>query len=93
MRKCPAAVWVVRGEGASPPRAILAATDFSEASRPAMEQAWWLAGLSGATLYVLHTIDERDTPNDAFEKLAAGTSRQTLRRQIRKRAASRRSRT
>ena len=54
-----------------------------------MERAWWLAGLSGATLYVLHTIDERDTPDNAFEKLAAGTSRQTLRRQIRKRASER----
>lgn len=89
VRKCPAAVWVVRGEGVAAPRAILAATDFSDASRPAMEQAWWLAGLSGATLYVMHTIDERDTPDNAFEKLAAGTSRQTLRRQIRKRAGER----
>ncbi len=89
VRKCPATVWVVRGERASPPQAILATTDFSDASRRAVEQALWLAAQSAATLYVLHVIDERDSPDDAFEKLAAATSRQSLRRRIRGQAKQR----
>ncbi len=89
VRKCPAAVWVVRGERAAPPRAILTATDFSDPSRRAVEYAWWLASQSAATLYVLHAIDEGDTPDNAFQTLAAGTSRQTLRRQIRSGAGRR----
>jgi nucleotide-binding universal stress UspA family protein len=83
VRKCPATVWVVRGERAEPPATILAAMDFSDVSRQAVEQALWLARQSAATLYVLHVIDERDTPEDAFDRLSAGTSRQSLRRQIR----------
>jgi len=86
VRKCPSSVWVVRSEQAEPPKIILAPTDFSEISRRAVEQAAWLAGLSQATLYVLHVIDGTDTPDNAFEKLSAGTTRQSLRRQIRKRA-------
>jgi universal stress protein E len=82
-------VWVVRGEGAPPPQTILATTDFSDASRRAVEQALWLAGQSAATLYVLHVIDEKDTPERAFEKLAAGTSRQSLRRRVRGQAGQR----
>jgi nucleotide-binding universal stress UspA family protein len=89
VRNCPATVWVARVELASPPKTILATTDFSDVSRRAVEQALWLAGQSAATLYVLHVINGTDTPEDAFEKLAAGTLRQTLRRQIR-RAANRR---
>jgi nucleotide-binding universal stress UspA family protein len=83
VRKCPSSVWVVRKEPATPPRAILATTDFSAASRLAVEQALWLAGQAGATLYVLHVLDTDDMPEDAFDQLAAGTSRQSLRRQVR----------
>jgi nucleotide-binding universal stress UspA family protein len=89
VRKCPSSVWVVRGESATPPRAMLAPTDFSEVSRRALEQAIWLANQAGATLYVLHVIDADDMPEDAFDKIAAGTSPQSLRRQLRGQAKDR----
>jgi nucleotide-binding universal stress UspA family protein len=89
VRKCPSSVWVVRKEPAAPPRAILAPTDFSPASRLAVEQALWLAGQAAATLYVLHVIDAHGLPGNAFDMLAAGTSRQSLRRQVRGQAQQR----
>ena len=54
---------------------ILFATDFSEASAGAAEQAIYLAGLTGANLHVLHVIDELAesqrvmVPSEAFQTL------------------------
>jgi nucleotide-binding universal stress UspA family protein len=55
-----------------PPRTILYATDFSEASRLAMEPALKLAKLNNAELIVLHVTDEETGQQAAFEEGGSG---------------------
>lgn len=57
LRKCPSHVWIVKQEHACAPRAIVAATDFSEASVKAAAQAVWIARQSHAKLHLVHAID------------------------------------
>ena len=50
---------------------ILVPLDGSEASRRAMDEAMYLAGLSGATLLFLHVVDlnkELPTPQRIWEE-------------------------
>ena len=54
MRKCPCPVWVVKLEGSLEPRAIVAATDFSEVGNLAVVLAADLARISGSELHVIH---------------------------------------
>lgn len=57
IRKCPAAVWIVKAEHAGPPKSVLTATDFSEPSRRAALQGLSIAQQAGAEFHLLHSID------------------------------------
>jgi nucleotide-binding universal stress UspA family protein len=83
IRKCPCSVWIVKAEHAQPPKTILAATDLSEVSRRAVQQALWIADRAGATLHVLHVVDEGDVPRDLLEARPGGKSSRSLRNEIR----------
>jgi universal stress protein E len=74
IRKCPASVWIVKAEHVGPPKAILAATDFSDASRKAMLEGLWLAQQASARLHLLHVIDSTDVPDDLIGKIPDGSS-------------------
>jgi universal stress protein E len=87
VRKCPSSVWVAKGDSKPPPRSILVATDFSEVSQRAFEQARWLAGVAGSELHVLHVLDDV-TANVAFDVPILPT----LQRQLENEAQSRLSR-
>ncbi len=67
VRKCPANVWVVKAEHVGPPKIVLAAIDFSEASVKAAAQAGWIAQQSSAELHLLHVIDTDDLPTAVEE--------------------------
>jgi len=54
MRKCPCPVWVVRAEGGSEPRTIVAATDLSTVGNLAVVLGAELADLFGGALHVVH---------------------------------------
>ena len=54
MRKCPCPVWVVNLEGSLEPRAIVAATDFSEVGNLSVVLAADLARIGGGELHVVH---------------------------------------
>lgn len=89
IRKCPCSVWIVKAEHCEPPKSILAATDLSEVSRRAVMQALWIAEKAGATLHVLHVIDEGDVPKDLLEAKPGGKSSRSLRNEIRSEAKKR----
>ena len=80
IRKCPASVWIVKAEHLGPPKAVLAATDFSDVSRRgsaggavgSLEQA-------SAEFHLLHVVDSVDVPEDIISKIPKGSS---LRREI-----------
>lgn len=57
IRKCPSAVWIVKAEHVGPPKAVLAATDFSDVSLKAAAQGLWVAQQADAELHLLHTIN------------------------------------
>lgn len=57
IRKCPSSVWIVKPEHAGPPRAVLAATDFSEVSHHAALEGLWIARQASAEFHLLHSID------------------------------------
>jgi nucleotide-binding universal stress UspA family protein len=82
IRKCPCSVWIVKAEHCEPPKTILAPTDLSEVSRRAVLQALWIAERSGATLHVLHVVDEGDIPKDLLEAKPGGKSSRSLRSEI-----------
>jgi len=74
IRKCPAAVWIVKAEHVGPPKVILAPTDFSDVSRKAVLQGLWIARQAGADFHLLHVIDAGDVPEDAIERIPQGSS-------------------
>lgn len=74
VRNCPSAVWIVRGQAAQVPKVILAATDFSDPSRQAIEHAQWLADAAGAALHVLYVVESSDLNLLDRWKTSAGTS-------------------
>jgi nucleotide-binding universal stress UspA family protein len=70
IRKCPASVWLVADRQAGPPRRVLMATDFSEASRKAALQGHWIARQANAELHLLHAIDSFEVPEELLPKIA-----------------------
>lgn len=57
IRKCPSSVWIVKAEHVGPPKAVLAATDFSEVSRRAALEGLRVAQQASAEFHLLHSID------------------------------------
>jgi len=86
IRKCPSSVWIVKAEHVNPPQAVLAATDFSDASRRAVVEGFSIAKQAGAEFHLLHVIDAMDMPEDAVAKMPQGSS---LRSEINKEAQKR----
>jgi nucleotide-binding universal stress UspA family protein len=86
IRKCPAAVWIVKAEHIGQPKVVLAATDFSDVSFKAVTQGLWLAQQSGAEFHLLHVVDSRDVPEDLVARVPKGSS---LREEINNEAAKR----
>lgn len=86
IRKCPSAVWTVKSDHADVPRAVLAATDFSDVSRQAVLVGQRIAKQAGAKFHVLHVIDSKDIPDAATERLAPGS---LLREEVNAAATSR----
>ncbi len=74
IRKCPSAVWIVKAETPSPPRSILATTDFSDVSRKAVLHALWLAQKANAKLHLVHVIDTDDEPTNLLRDTPPGAS-------------------
>lgn len=74
IRKCPAAVWIVKTEHIGPPKVVLAATDFSEVSCKAVTQGLWVAQQANAEFHLLHVIDSMDIPEDVISKIPQGSS-------------------
>ena len=85
IRKCPASVWIVKAEQVEPPKVVLAATDFSDASLKAVTQGLWLAQQAGAAFHLLHVVDSNDVP-DVISQIPKGVS---LRQEINDEAARR----
>lgn len=74
IRKCPAPVWVVKPEHVGKPKAILAATDFSEVSRGAVLAGMAIADDAAASFHLLHVIDSNDVPENAVAIIPEGSS-------------------
>lgn len=74
IRKCPSSVWIVKADHSSPPRVILAATDFSDVSRKAVLQGLWLAEQANAELHLVHVIDTEDEPTNFLKDTPPGAS-------------------
>jgi nucleotide-binding universal stress UspA family protein len=82
VRKCPAAVWIVKNKEIAPPKSILAAVDLSDVSRRALDEAIWIAQRSGAQLHVLHVIESTGLRTDLLDRKVAGPSAKSLRELI-----------
>lgn len=74
IRKCPSSVWVVKAEHVGPPKAVLAATDFSDVSRRAVLEGLCVAQQASAELHLLHVIDSTDVPDDILSRIPEGSS-------------------
>jgi nucleotide-binding universal stress UspA family protein len=74
IRKCPAAVWIVKAEHAGPAKVVLAATDFSDVSFKAVTQGLWVAQQANAEFHLLHVMDSTDLPEDVISKIPQGSS-------------------
>ena len=86
IRKCPAAVWIVKAEHAGPPKVVLAATDFSDVSFKAVTQGLWVAQQANAEFHLLHVMDSRDVPEDVISKIPQGSSlQQEINEEVKKR--------
>lgn len=86
IRNCPSSVWIVKAEHFAPPKTILAATDFSEASRKAVMQGLMIAEHADAIFHLLHVVDSNDVPEDLISHIPKGSS---LKQEIIKEAAER----
>lgn len=84
IRKCPADVWIVKAEHVGEPKIVLAATDFSEASKRAVHRGMAIAQKAHAEFHLLHVIDSNDVPDDIVEHIPEGSS---LREEINREAA------
>ena len=74
IRKCPASVWIVKSEHVAPPKAVLAATDFSDVSRKAVLEGLRVANHASAEFHLLHVIDSTDVPEDIISRIPQGSS-------------------
>lgn len=72
IRKCPSSVWIVKADNTAPPKVVLAATDFSDASFKAALQGLWIARQSGAAFHLLHVIDPTDIPEEVIAVIPDG---------------------
>ncbi len=86
IRNCPSSVWIVKAEHVGPPKAVLAATDFSDVSRRAVLEGLWVAQQASAEFHLLHVVDSMDVPEDIISRIPEGSS---LRREINKEAKHR----
>lgn len=86
IRKCPSSVWIVKAEHVGPPKAVLAATDFSDVSRRAVLEGLWVAQQASAEFHLLHVVDSMDVPEDIISRIPEGSS---LRREINEEAKHR----
>ncbi len=86
IRKCPAPVWIVKAEHSGPPKVVLAATDFSDVGRKAVEHGLWVAKRSNADFHLLHVVDAEDVPEDIISRIPHGGS---LRQEVNDEAAKR----
>jgi universal stress protein E len=86
IRKCPSPVWIVKAEYAASPKAVLAATDFSDVSLKAVREALKIAQQAQAEFHLLHVVDSKDVPDDLISHIPAGSS---LREEIREAAQKR----
>jgi universal stress protein E len=86
IRKCPSSVWIVKAEHSDPPRVVLAATDFSEASRKAAMQGVMIAEHADGVFHLLHVVDSNDVPEDLISRIPKGSS---LKQEIIKEATER----
>ena len=77
IRKCPASVWIVQSKHVGPPRVVLAPTDFSEVSRKAVLQGFWLAEQAGAAFHLIHVVDS----NDVQEPMATSSGHESEQQQ------------
>ena len=74
IRKCPSSVWIVKAEHVGPPKAVLAATDFSDVSRRAVLEGLWVAQQASAEFHLLHVVDSMDVPDDIISRIPKGSS-------------------
>lgn len=74
IRKCPSSVWIVKAEHVGPPKAVLAATDFSDVSRRAVLEGLWVANQASADFHLLHVIDLMGLEEDVIAKSRKGSS-------------------
>ena len=74
VRKCPASVWVCKAEHIGCPKAVLAATDFSDVSQRAVMEGLKVAHQASAEFHLLHVIDSKDVPEDVISKVPDGSS-------------------
>jgi universal stress protein E len=79
VRKCPSAVWVVKGVQPNAVTTILVAVDLSDVSRRALGEAIWLAERAGARLHVLHVVECPDIPPELLDEKPAKGEYGTLR--------------
>ena len=89
IRKCPCSVWNVKAEHATPPKVVLAATDLSDVSRRAVEEALWIAERSQAEFHLLHIVDSSDVPPDLLEQATGNKAGRSLRQKVRTEAQER----
>ncbi len=76
IRNCPSSVWIVKAEHLVPPKIILAATDFSDVSLKAVQEAHKIAQQASAEFHLLHVVDSRDVPDDVISRIPPGSSLQ-----------------
>lgn len=74
IQKCPASVWIVKGTHKSLPKSILAATDFSEASRKSVLEALSIAKAAGAELHLVSVIDSYEASTGILSRMPDGDS-------------------
>lgn len=74
IRTCPVPVWVVKADHVAPPKIVLAATDFSEGSHRATEEALSVARQTGAKLHLVHVIDEAEFPIEILSNASSAGS-------------------
>ncbi len=86
IRKCASSVWIVKAEHVGPPKAVLAATDFSEVSLKAVREGLKIAQQAGAEFHLLHIVDSNDVPEDVISRIPPGSS---VRQEINEEAARR----
>ena len=67
--RCPCSVMAVGDQLQQMPRTILAATDFSEASRVSVLEGISLAKKLGAAIHLIHVIDDQDVPQSSISAM------------------------